>query len=179
MQGDLAAEYGVWLQLALVLAVGTAVVVGLAALAGRWVRSAVWRRTIWQVATLGLLALLAVELTGMGPALVRLCHLKTQPAPIEAAASPIAETAANPVSDEERASSRSVGFFVPEGREAGQHRGLSPAVGEFSQADGTAERVSYSALAYEFDFDIDDTDSPYDAAHAAATSPEYHAATLP
>ena len=56
----------------LVLAVGTTLIVGLSTLAGRFVRSAVWQRTLWQVAALGLLALAAMEITGLGSALVRL-----------------------------------------------------------------------------------------------------------
>ena len=56
----------------LVLAVGTTLIVGLGTLAGRFVRSAVWQRTLWQVAALGLLVLAGMEITGLGSALVRL-----------------------------------------------------------------------------------------------------------
>jgi beta-lactamase regulating signal transducer with metallopeptidase domain len=69
-----------WFESALVLAVGTAVIVALAALAGWGVRSAVWRRTIWQVTTFGLLAWVFVEWTGTGPAVVWLCRARPQPA---------------------------------------------------------------------------------------------------
>jgi beta-lactamase regulating signal transducer with metallopeptidase domain len=72
MQSYLLPENEPWLELVLVLAAGTVVIVGLAALADRLVRSAVWQRTLWQVTTLGLLVLMLVELTGTAPALVRL-----------------------------------------------------------------------------------------------------------
>ena len=72
MQTYLALQNGPWLELALVLAGGTAVIVGVGCLAVRFVRSAIWQRTIWQIATLGVLTLVLVELTGTGPASVRL-----------------------------------------------------------------------------------------------------------
>jgi len=78
MQSYLLPENQPWLELVLVLAVGTAVIVGLAALAERFVRSAIWQRTIWQITTLGLLTLMLVELTGTAPALVRLWHARTK-----------------------------------------------------------------------------------------------------
>jgi len=65
------------------LAVGTAVIVGLAALTGRLAGTAVWQRTIWQVATLGLLVLLLVELTGTASALVRLVRANTEILPTQ------------------------------------------------------------------------------------------------
>ena len=59
-----------WLESAWLLALGTAVIVGSAALIARTIGSTVWRRTIWQVTTLGLLAWVLLEWTGTGPALV-------------------------------------------------------------------------------------------------------------
>jgi hypothetical protein len=53
MQGNLTPGYGLWLEPLVALAVGTVVIVGLAALAGRFLRTAVWQRTIWQAATVG------------------------------------------------------------------------------------------------------------------------------
>jgi len=78
MQSLFALGYGPWLEPVLVLTAGTAVIVGLAALAGRWVGSAVWQRTLWQVAALGLVALLVVELTGIGPAVVRIAGARIE-----------------------------------------------------------------------------------------------------
>jgi beta-lactamase regulating signal transducer with metallopeptidase domain len=72
MQGYLVTENEPWLELLLVLTVGTTVIVALAALANRLVRSAIWQRTIWQVTTLGVLTLMLVEVTGAGPALIGL-----------------------------------------------------------------------------------------------------------
>jgi hypothetical protein len=66
------------LELLVVAAAGTTLIAGTAALADRFVRSAIWQRTVWQVATLGVLSLMLVELTGTGPALVRLWQ---RPAP--------------------------------------------------------------------------------------------------
>jgi Zn-dependent protease with chaperone function len=53
-----------WLQLLGLLAVEMALVVGAAALISRIVASTAWRRTVWQVCFLGLLALTLSELTG-------------------------------------------------------------------------------------------------------------------
>jgi len=72
----LATGYGLWFELILALAVGTAVIVGLAALAARLVRFAVWQRTFWQVAVLTLLGMTIVELTGTAPAVVSLWRAK-------------------------------------------------------------------------------------------------------
>jgi len=85
MYDHLASHYGPWLEPALALAVGTAVIVALAALAGRWVTAALWRRTIWQVAALGLLALVLVELTGTGRALTELSRPRVERARTERA----------------------------------------------------------------------------------------------
>jgi len=59
----------------LVLAVGTALVVGLAAVVGTRLRSAVWQRTVWQAAVAGLGLLVVAELTGVGRGLVALAEL--------------------------------------------------------------------------------------------------------
>jgi beta-lactamase regulating signal transducer with metallopeptidase domain len=80
MQGNLTPGYGLWLEPLVALAVGTVVIVGLAALAGRFLRTAVWQRTIWQAATVGLLALVVVELTGTASALVRLVYIEPEAA---------------------------------------------------------------------------------------------------
>ena len=61
-----------WLELVLVLAGGTMVIAGVGCLAVQVVRCAIWQRTIWQIATVAVLALVLVELTGTGPASVRL-----------------------------------------------------------------------------------------------------------
>ena len=83
MQSILTPGPGLRVEPVVTLAVGTAVIVGLAALAGRLAGTAVWQRTIWQVATLGLLALLLVELTGTASALVRLVRANTEMPPTE------------------------------------------------------------------------------------------------
>ena len=70
MQPSPPLEYAPWTAMFLVLTVGVASVVGLTALAGRFVRSAAWQRTVWQVCTLALLALVLVEWTGTGRGLV-------------------------------------------------------------------------------------------------------------
>jgi beta-lactamase regulating signal transducer with metallopeptidase domain len=54
----------------LVLTVGVAAIVGLTALVGRFVRSAAWQRTVWQVCMLAVIALVLVEWTGTGRGLV-------------------------------------------------------------------------------------------------------------
>jgi len=89
MLSYLVVENAPWLELLLVLSVGTAVMVGLAALADRLVRSAIWQRTIWQVTTLGVLALVLVELTGTGPALVGLWRARTEAEATQSGAAPL------------------------------------------------------------------------------------------
>ncbi len=63
---------GLCLTTALLVAAGATVIGGLAGLAARLTRSAVWQRTIWQAAILGVFSLLAVELTGMSAGLWQL-----------------------------------------------------------------------------------------------------------
>jgi hypothetical protein len=65
-----------WLELFLVLAAGGTIIVALAAAVSCSIRSAVWQQTLWQVATLGLLLLVAVELSGAGRGLSLLCSTK-------------------------------------------------------------------------------------------------------
>jgi len=111
MLSYLVTENAPWLELPLVLTVGTAVMVGLAALADRRVRSAIWQRTIWQVTTLGVLSLVLVELTGTGPALVGLWRARTEAEATQLGAAPI-EAIANPLtpgpSPRERGEGRSL-----------------------------------------------------------------------
>ena len=70
MQSGFAAEYVWWAELLLVLAAGTGAIVLAAALAARLLPSAVWQRTIWQAATIGVLGLIAVESVGAGTVFV-------------------------------------------------------------------------------------------------------------
>jgi hypothetical protein len=63
---------GLCLATALVVAAGTTVIGGLAVATARLTRSAVWQRTIWQAAVLGVFFLLAVELTGTSAGLWQL-----------------------------------------------------------------------------------------------------------
>jgi len=70
--------YDVWIELVTVLTAGTTVIVALAALADRAVRSAVWKRTIWQAAAAALAALLLVEATGAGRGIVQLFSPKEE-----------------------------------------------------------------------------------------------------
>jgi len=95
MHSSLTAGYGLWLEPIVVLAVGTAVIVGLAAIVARWVRSAAWERTIWQASTVGLLALLVVELTGSGSAFVQLVRARAEPSFDDVAAPAASGQAAN------------------------------------------------------------------------------------
>ncbi len=61
-----------WSQVILVLAVAAAVIVAGAAAAAGALRSAAWKRTIWQAAAAALCGLVLVELLGAGEALIRL-----------------------------------------------------------------------------------------------------------
>ncbi len=109
MQIDPAIEYGLWFELASRLAMAATVLVGMAVLANQMARTAVWRRTIWQVTTLGLLALLLLELTGTGPALARLWQPRTGTESI-----PVAETIARRDAGPRRPTKTGVGSVVSE-----------------------------------------------------------------
>src|SRR5437773_7666296 len=69
----------VWLQLLGLLAVEMALVVGVAALISRFVASAAWRRTVWQICVLSLLALTLSELTGTARSVVSWLAVKVSP----------------------------------------------------------------------------------------------------
>ncbi len=81
MHNSLLLENGPCLEAIVFLAVGAAAVVGSAAIFARLTRSAVWQRTIWQAAALGILALVAIELTGSGRALVALARRSAERLP--------------------------------------------------------------------------------------------------
>ena len=91
MQSGFAAEYVWWAELLLVLAAGTGAIVLAAALAAQRLRSAVWQRTIWQAATIGVLGLIAVESIGAGTVFVG--WFRTLWAPATAAREDAAEVA--------------------------------------------------------------------------------------
>ena len=60
-----------WLGTVLALGLGTCVVVGGVALGSRLTRSAVWQRTCWESAILGILVLLITEITGISSGIVQ------------------------------------------------------------------------------------------------------------
>jgi len=74
MYGNLTLASAPWPELFLALALGGAIIVALAAMGSRLTRSAPWQRTLWQVATLALVLLAAVELSGVGRGLSWLCR---------------------------------------------------------------------------------------------------------
>ena len=123
MHSSLPVGYGFWLVPIIVLAVGTAVIFGLAAIAARWVRSAVWQRTIWQATTVGLLALLVVELTGGGSAFVQLVRTRAKPTDAETRPAPVT-------------------FAAPRSQSSGQEESAVP---EPSLGDGVATPTSGQA----------------------------------
>ena len=96
MLSHFAPESGIWWELLFVLGAGATVIVALAAMAGRWIRDAVWQRTLWQAATLSLFALVLFELTGIGPGLVQLARETLQPMNSTAAARGSAVAAVQP-----------------------------------------------------------------------------------
>ncbi|MBC8877235.1 MAG: hypothetical protein H8E44_48015, partial [Planctomycetes bacterium] len=63
--------YSPWIELTVALTVGAVLVVGVAVVVDRQVRSAVWRRTLWQAAALSLWLVLLVELSGVNHGLGR------------------------------------------------------------------------------------------------------------
>ena len=99
MHGYFTPEDALWLEPLLIVVLGTTVIVGLAVLAERFVvKVALWQRAIWRAVTLSLLVLLAVELTGTGPAFVRLVRLPTalsSPAPTVAPRAVRSQTVTN------------------------------------------------------------------------------------
>ena len=68
-------ELAPWFASAVVLTVGSALIVAGATSICRLLKSPSAQRTAWQIGAMGLLALLAAELTGMGPALARLGYI--------------------------------------------------------------------------------------------------------
>lgn len=94
MPGYQSLEFGAWAELAAVLAVGVPVIVGLAAVSDRLIGASVWRRTVWQVATLALLVLVSMELTGAGSALVASWRSRAV-AQVDSAATAEADSALN------------------------------------------------------------------------------------
>jgi hypothetical protein len=73
-----------WSNALLVLALGVAVVVGLATLLARWPATAAGRRAVWQAATLALAGLLVAEMTGLAGEAAN--WLSRQPPPRDTAA---------------------------------------------------------------------------------------------
>ena len=69
----------VWLELGIVLGAGGLLIAAAAAVFVPRLRGAAWQRTVWQAAILGLLVLLAAELTGAGGALVRFASTSVGP----------------------------------------------------------------------------------------------------
>jgi beta-lactamase regulating signal transducer with metallopeptidase domain len=59
-------EYSLWVEFGVVLTIASLAVFAAALLAERWIASAVWRRTMWRAAAVGLFVMLAIELTGIG-----------------------------------------------------------------------------------------------------------------
>jgi len=68
MTGDTA--YALWIETGLALSMGTIAIVAFAVGIAATARRAVWQRAIWQTALVGVWALLAAELSGMGEAIV-------------------------------------------------------------------------------------------------------------
>jgi len=173
MHSDLAPEYGLWLESVVVLAAGTVVIVGLAVLVSRLVGSAVWRRTIWQVATLGLWGLVLVEWTGTGAGLVRLCSLHAQTAETTTAAlpAPVDQPAEkpSPVVAAKRSVQRPRGIELPT---------FSPGMGEFTGPGlaaftdiGPVPAESWDMAPFgEFDFGREDGYGDFAADFVAASS---------
>jgi beta-lactamase regulating signal transducer with metallopeptidase domain len=75
MEIQLQSAQGLWLPPLLVLTIGPALIAAAAVLACRFCRSAVWQRTHWQAATLGLVGLVALEISGLGSGLVAVCRV--------------------------------------------------------------------------------------------------------
>ncbi len=67
-----------WWRLFGLLAIEAALVVALAVVLARWIKSAVWRRTVWQAGALGLLVLAACESTGLSRGLAAWATAKTE-----------------------------------------------------------------------------------------------------
>jgi len=63
---NISAAYSPWIELAAVLILGPVLIVTAAVLADRFVRNAVWRRTLWQSAVAAVGLLVVMEITGLG-----------------------------------------------------------------------------------------------------------------
>ena len=69
MHNQWTADTGAWLETGLALAAGGTLIIVLAALAERMIRSAAWTRTLWRVAVAAMGLLVLVELNGVGAGL--------------------------------------------------------------------------------------------------------------
>ena len=74
MESQLLSAQGAWLAPLLVLSIGAVVIAATAWWMGWQCQSAIGRRTIWQAATLGLVGLVALEISGLGSGLVAVCR---------------------------------------------------------------------------------------------------------
>ena len=63
---NISAAYSPWIELAAVLILGPVLIVTAAVLADRFVRIAVWRRTLWQATVAAVGLLVVIEVTGLG-----------------------------------------------------------------------------------------------------------------
>jgi beta-lactamase regulating signal transducer with metallopeptidase domain len=115
-----------WLDTLLVLLAGGAALVGPAALLGRWLRSGVGRRTLWQAATVALAVLLVTEGTGVGAGLS--AWLRERPAaPETVGAVPTAVPAPNASALAGEPEADPLAAPAPRGPEAGPAPRAAPA----------------------------------------------------
>jgi len=121
-------EFGFLLEVVLVLGGGTAGIVGLAALAEWFVKPATWKRTTWRAATLAIVVLVPVELTGTGSGLVWVAGLK--------------RTSSDGGTD--KGSGIQNSFFA--GESCGVQQSRRPARNEFCKSDPNSEDLRGSGL---------------------------------
>jgi hypothetical protein len=97
MANHFAPQWGSGWELLPVLGIGVAVIVALAAAAGRWTVSAAWQAAVWRIATLSAFVLLLFELTGLGQGVVQLCRWRVMASPKVSPARQSAEDVGEPL----------------------------------------------------------------------------------
>ena len=88
MANHFAPQWAMGWELLLVLGIGAAVIVALAAAAGRSTASPARQAAIWRIATLGMFVLLLFELTGLGQAVAAIVTPATNMPPSDTARQP-------------------------------------------------------------------------------------------
>ena len=139
MANHFAPQWPLGWDLLLVLGIGGAVIVALAAAAGRWAASPAWQAVIWRMATLSLFVLFLFELTGLGQAVAELCRQHVMPGPKISPVNQSADGRQGAGSGEQGAGSGEQGAWSGEQGESGASRPTVEIAATFERASHGTE----------------------------------------